>query len=307
MSNEQTILNPKTDWVFKLMFSKGEEGNKALISFLNAFLEDSYGKINKAEIINTELIRDRPSGETYRLDFLIKTDNGLIIDLEMQQFWKTNYHRRSQMYLMRLASRFLKTEPKEDDFLYAISLSVFGCDVPKNAELVKMSESSIIQYLYVELNELIGYTMKKSLEEYSLKDFWIRFLANYEEDKKSGMLEELCKLEEGIKMAEATLFRVTDEERRMAIELSDEKYQMYVEDERSEARREGLAEGRTAGLAEGRSEGRSIGLAEGLAEGKIAGSHQKAIETAKIMKNMNYPLEDIYTITGLSKEEVGKL
>ncbi|MGI5087900.1 PD-(D/E)XK nuclease family transposase, partial [Treponema denticola] len=56
MSNEQTILNPKTDWVFKLMFSKGEEGNKALISFLNAFLEDSYGKINKAEIINTELI-----------------------------------------------------------------------------------------------------------------------------------------------------------------------------------------------------------------------------------------------------------
>ncbi|MGI5088397.1 PD-(D/E)XK nuclease family transposase, partial [Treponema denticola] len=56
MNDEQTILNPKTDWVFKLMFSKGEEGNKALISFLNAFLEDSYGKINKAEIINTELI-----------------------------------------------------------------------------------------------------------------------------------------------------------------------------------------------------------------------------------------------------------
>ncbi|EMB27293.1 hypothetical protein HMPREF9733_00335, partial [Treponema denticola SP33] len=53
--------------------------------------------------------------------------------------------------------------------------------------------------------------MKKRLEEYNLKDFWIRFLANYEEDKKSGMLEELCKLEEGIKMAEATLFRVTDE------------------------------------------------------------------------------------------------
>ena len=80
-------------------------------------------------------------------------------------------------------------------------------------------------------------------------------------------------------MAEATLFRVTDEERRMAIELSDEKYRIYVEDERSAARREGLAEG----------------------------SHQKAIETAKIMKNMNYPLEDIFIITGLSKEEVKNL
>ena len=145
--------------------------------------------------------------------------------------------------------------------------------------------------------------MKKRLEEYSLKDFWIRFLANYEEDKKSGMLEELCRLEEGIKMAEATLFRVTDEERRMAIELSDEKYRMYVEDERSEARREGLAEGRE----KGRSIGLAEGLAEGRAEGRAEGSHQKAIETAKIMKNMNYPLEDIFIITGLSKEEVGKL
>ncbi|WP_211347441.1 PD-(D/E)XK nuclease family transposase, partial [Treponema putidum] len=180
---------------------------------------------------------------------------------------------------------------------------VFGCDVPKNAEPVKMPESSIIQYLYVELNELIGYTMKKRLEEYNLKDFWIRFLANYEEDKKSGMLEKLCSLEEGIKMAEATLFRVTDEERRMAIELSDEKYRMYVEDERSEARREGLAEG----LAEGRAEGKSIGLTEGRAEGRAEGSHQKALETAKIMKNMNYPLEDIYTITGLSEKEIEKL
>ena len=283
MNDEKTILNPKTDWVFKLMFSKGEEGNKALISFLNAFLEDSYGKITKAEIINTELIRDRPSGETYRLDFLIRTDNGLLVDLEMQQFWKTNYHRRSQMYLMRLASRFLKTEPKEDDFLYAISLSVFGCDVPKNAELVRMPESSIIQYLYVELNELIVYTMKKRLEEYSLKDFWIRFLANYEEDKKSGMLEELCKLEEGIKMAEATLFRVTDEERRMAIELSDEKYRMYVEDERSAARREGLAEGRSEG------------------------SHQKAIETAKNLLDMGLSTNNISKATGLGIKEIEQL
>ncbi|MEL3907865.1 MAG: PD-(D/E)XK nuclease family transposase, partial [Treponemataceae bacterium] len=35
------LLDPKTDWVFKLMFTKGEKGNKALISFLNAFLADT--------------------------------------------------------------------------------------------------------------------------------------------------------------------------------------------------------------------------------------------------------------------------
>ena len=281
---QEEFLNPKMDWVFKLMFSKGKKGNKALISFLNAFLEDSYGKIKKADILNTELIRESPNGETYHLDFLIKTDTGLIIDLEMQQFWKENYPRRSQMYLFRLASRFLKLESKKDDPFYAVSISVFGCNVPKNAKLVKMSENSIIQYIYIELNELIGYTIKKSLEDYTLKDFWIRFLTTYEQDKKSGVLKKLCELEEGIRMAEETILRVTEEERRIARELSREKYQMLLEAERGDARREGLAEGRAEGFADG--------------------EYQAKLDMAKLMKTMNYSLDDIHKITGLAIQEI---
>ena len=281
---KEEFLNPKMDWVFKLMFSKGKKGNKALISFLNAFLEDSYGKIKKADILNTELIRETPNGETYHLDFLIKTDTGLIIDLEMQQFWKENYPRRSQMYLLRLASRFLKLESKKDDPFYAVSISVFGCNVPKNAKLVKMSENSVIQYIYIELNELIGYTIKKSLEDYTLKDFWIRFLTTYEQDKKSGVLKKLCELEEGIRMAEETILRVTEEERRIARELSREKYQMLLEAERGDARREGLAEGRAEGFADG--------------------EYQAKLDMAKLMKTMNYSIDDIHKITGLAIQEI---
>ena len=281
---KEEFLNPKMDWVFKLMFSKGKKGNKALISFLNAFLEDSYGKIKKADILNTELIRESPNGETYHLDFLIKTDTDLIIDLEMQQFWKENYPRRSQMYLFRLASRFLKLESKKDDPFYAVSISVFGCNVPKNAKLVKMSENSVIQYIYIELNELIGYTIKKSLEDYTLKDSWIRFLTTYEQDKKSGVLKKLCELEEGIRMAEETILRVTEEERRIARELSREKYQMLLEAERGDARREGLAEGRAEGFADG--------------------EYQAKLDMAKLMKTMNYSLDDIHKITGLAIQEI---
>ena len=277
---KEEFLNPKMDWVFKLMFSKGRKGNKALISFLNAFLEDSYGKIKKADILNTELIRETPNGETYHLDFLIKADTGLIIDLEMQQFWKENYPRRSQMYLLRLASRFLKLESKKDDPFYAVSISVFGCNVPKNAKLVKMSENSVIQYIYIELNELIGYTIKKSLEDYTLKDFWIRFLTTYEQDKKSGVLKKLCELEEGIRMAEETILRVTEEERRIARELSREKYQMLLEAERGDARREGRA--------------------EGFADGE----YQAKLDMAKLMKTMNYSIDDIHKITGLAIQEI---
>ena len=281
--NMAEILNPKTDWVFKLMFSKGEEGNKALISFLNAFLKETYGTIHTADILNTELTRESPKGETYHLDLLVKTDNGLIVNVEMQQFWKNSIPRRNQLYLARAASYFLKKEPEEDDFLYAIGLTVFGCNVPQKAKLPVMSEDSVMQFIYVALNELIGYTMSKNIADYTAKDFWIRFLSNYAEDKQSGMLKKLCALEEGLKMAEATLFKVTEEERRIAWELSTQHYYDILADER----------------AEGREEGEAIGLEKGL--------HQKAVETAKNLLDMNFPVGTISKATGLSEAEIAQL
>ena len=281
--NKSEILNPKTDWVFKLMFSKGEEGNKALISFLNAFLKETYGTIQKADILNTELIRESPKGETYHLDLLVKTDNALIVNIEMQQFWKNSIPRRNQLYLARAVSHFLKKEPNDDDFLYAIGLTVFGCNVPQKAKLPLMSEDSVMQFIYVALNELIGYTMSKDIADYTAKDFWIRFLSNYTEDKQSGMLKKLCALEEGLKMAEATLFKVTEEERRIAWELSTQHYYDILADER----------------AEGREEGEAIGFEKGI--------HQKALETAKNLLDMNFPIGTISKATGLSEAEITQL
>ena len=50
---------------------------------------------------------------------------------------------------------------------------------------------------------------------------------------------------------------------------------------------------------EGEARGKSLGLAEG--------SHQKALETAKTMLTMGYPLNDICKISGLSSAEVEAL
>ena len=50
---------------------------------------------------------------------------------------------------------------------------------------------------------------------------------------------------------------------------------------------------------EGIEQGKSLGLAEG--------SRQKALETAKTMLAMGYPLGDICKIVGLSQEEVAAI
>ena len=51
------------------------------------------------------------------------------------------------------------------------------------------------------------------------------------------------------------------------------------------------------------AEGKSLGLVEGDARS----SRQKALETAKTMLAMGYPLGDICKIVGLSQEEVAAI
>ena len=48
-------------------------------------------------------------------------------------------------------------------------------------------------------------------------------------------------------------------------------------------------------------------ISEGYRQGLDKGSYQAKLETAKLMKKMNYPISDICTISGLSVEEIEKL
>ena len=66
-------------------------------------------------------------------------------------------------------------------------------------------------------------------------------------------------------------------------------------------------EEREIALKEGEARGFLLGIAQGKQEGISAGSHQKALETAKTMLAMHYPLEDICKITGLTEAEIEQL
>ena len=57
-------------------------------------------------------------------------------------------------------------------------------------------------------------------------------------------------------------------------------------------------------ISESERKGLERGKLLGLAEGEARGSRQKALETAKTMLAMGYPLGDICKIVGLSQEEV---
>ena len=73
----------------------------------------------------------------------------------------------------------------------------------------------------------------------------------------------------------------------------------------------GVERGKSLGLAEGKSlglaEGKSLGLAEGKSLGLAEGSRQKALETARILKQFGDSIQKIVQVTGLTVQEVETL
>ena len=81
--------------------------------------------------------------------------------------------------------------------------------------------------------------------------------------------------------------------------LAEYDYDTDIAVQRREAFDDGVSIGRNEGIAIGEKRGISIGLSQG--------AHQKAIETAKSMKQENMSVSLIARFTGLSPEEIEKL
>ena len=65
-----------------------------------------------------------------------------------------------------------------------------------------------------------------------------------------------------------------------------------------------IAVQREESLRIGIQQGIEQGIEQGIQQGFSDGSYKTKLETAKLMKGMNYPISDICTVSGLSKEEI---
>ncbi len=287
-------LDPKTDWVFKRIFTEeGEKSNIALLSFLNAMLEDKYGKITTADIMDSELTKMTKNAKTYHLDILVKTDNKLLINIEMQNFPKKYFIKRSQIYIFEIMRQMIffdsaeKISNEEASQECAISLSVCNFNLKESEKRQIIRKNAFMDYIYLEIPKIIAYTKLKSLDKLSKKELWCRFLAYNQKDKDNGTIKELCNLDEGIKMAQQTIVKVTKREREIARELAEFKYKLTLKYEREE--------------------GHSEGYSQGFEAGEDKGARKQAIETAKRMLSENCETEFIVKMTGLSKDEIQNL
>ena len=89
--------------------------------------------------------------------------------------------------------------------------------------------------------------------------------------------------------------------------IAEYDYDTDIAVQREEAGKIAFARGISQGKSLGLAEGKSLGLAQGKSLGLAEGTRQKALETARLMKQRNYPPAEICLMTGLSQAEVEAL
>ena len=285
---EGQLLPLTSDYVFKRIFGQ-EENKQALKDFLESILEE---EILKIEIKNPEIPKNFYDSKYGVLDLKVTLNDKSIVDVEMQMKNEHNIEQRDTFYLASNYVNELKegepyTKCKKSivinilNFMYynrneyhSVARMIF--EEPKEEEKVEMGykeeDRYMTKYLEVHIIELPKFKIKNPKMHTKLEEWLWLFIGSDEKvseaSKKNKEIEKIKK-----KLASMSL---SPEERN--------NYEYRLRAIRDEA---DAIEYKT-------KQAKEDGFKEGIEQ------------TAKEMLKNNFTIEQIQTITKLTKEEIKK-
>ncbi len=287
MEQEEKINKPKSDVIFKNLFSK--IGNEDL---LKEFLEEILRiKINKIEIQKeVEVSKSHEKEKCGRLDLRVKINENAIVVIEMQLQDKCKMDKRAMYYAGKIIGNSLEVGQTYNQIkdIYVISILDYNMleteeyntdTVIVDSKYRKYVVIDGIKFYFIELPKFREQVRKPKtkLEE------WLTFI-DYENREMVKMAIEKNKL---VEKAQKEYEYLTGDEATKRWQFLREK---AILDERA-----AYINGKTCG----KEEGKIVGMREGK---KIA-----KIETAKEMIKNKVSREIIEKCTGLNKKELEKI
>lgn len=240
--NEEFIMKPKNDYVFKRIF--GDINNKdILIGFLEAVLKI---RIQDVQILNSELIKENIADKKSILDIRATIDNGVNIDIEIQVARTIHMPQRSLYYWSKIYCEQLEVSERYSKLKKTICINILDfdtLDTEKYHSIFKIKEAEE-NYILTDLFEIHFLEMKK-LKGYSKNDVlsqWINFI---KADSKE-MLEDMANVNKTIHKAVDILNTMCHDKQARADYLSRE---MALHDEATR-----MEEAMTEGAEKGKSE-----------------------------------------------------
>ena len=298
---EGQLLPLTSDYVFKRIFGQ-EENKQALKDFLESILEE---EILKIEIKNPEIPKNFYDSKYGVLDLKVTLNDKSIVDVEMQMKNEHNIEQRDTFYLASNYVNELKEgEPYTNckksivinilNFMYynrneyhSVARMIF--EEPKEEEKVEMGykeeDRYMTKYLEVHIIELPKFKIKNPKMHTKLEEWLWLFIGSDEKvseaSKKNKEIEKIKK-----KLASMSL---SPEER------NNYEYRLRAIRDEADAIEYKTKQAKEEGIKEGFEQGISQGIEQGLEQ------------TAKEMLKNNFTIEQIETITKLTKEEIERL
>ena len=298
---QEKLLPLTSDYVFKRIFGQ-EENKQALKDFLESILDE---EILKIEIKNPEIPKNFYDSKYGVLDLKVTLNDKSIVDVEMQMKNEHNIEQRDTFYLASNYVNELKEgEPYTNckksivinilNFMYynrneyhSVARMIF--EEPKEEEKVEMGyreeDRYMTKYLEVHIIELPKFKIKNPKMHTKLEEWLWLFIGSDEKvseaSKKNKEIEKIKK-----KLASMSL---SPEER------NNYEYRLRAIRDEADAIEYKTKQAKEEGIREGLEQGISQGIEQGIEQ------------TAKEMLKNNFTIEQIETITKLTKEEIERL
>lgn len=282
--NKRSKITPTQDIVFKRLFGvKGRED--ILKDLLEAILDE---KIERVELdLATEMIPEYKDKKTSTLDIRANLNNNIQANIEMQIDVEKYSEKRCLQYWSRLYSNELDKGEDYTDLKRTICIWILDGEVynefSKYHSKWKIVETEL--GIKAHFNELEIHIIELQKFRNSViirpkkKEFWLWFL----DDQNKEMIDLACIDDKKIARARKELEKISADK-----ELQDiiRRQELYEHDEimkrnivRKKAREDGIAKGKK----------------------------EKSIEIAKKLLEKGMSLEEVESVTGISKKEIEKL
>jgi predicted transposase/invertase (TIGR01784 family) len=278
--NEELIVKPKIDVVFKTLFV---EHTDLLIDFLSYALRMQTEEIADIVITNPELIPDTYGEKFAQLDLVLTQPNGTKINVEIQNGDKGDYKERSVFNCSKMYTKDVNVGDFYKDIPKTVCINIVQFDLFKDSNCVCTVFPTIQETgeIVTDKWEIIYFQTPKIPPDESggIWD-WIKLFTITTE----GELESMENVKTiGVKRAAGFIRQMNADDRMKEIARLREKAKMAEASAYRKAQREGLEQGRQ----EGRQEG--------------------VLSTAKNLLSMNAPTDFISKATGLTEAELRAL
>ena len=303
--NKLFKITLRNDYAFKRVFGV-EENKDVLQDLLECILDIPPETIADLELLDKEFQKELLSEKLGILDIKLRLKDGTFVDIEIQNSWHFDFPERTLYYWSKMYNENIKQGQDYTKLPKCITINLIGKGFNKNKRLHN-------KYLVLEQDTKEPLVSKLEIHILNLEKARLLKKSQYKDNKTKRLLNwlkfiETDNVEVRNMLAQESMMMKKASTTIEVMEMSPRDKWLYDSRMKYEHDRAScINEGYQRGIEEGILQGEIKGIERGIEQGFADGAHQKALETARLMKQANCELDFIIQMTGLSKEEIEKL